>query len=408
MANLFDEVTKFLDILKSKNTISSKLFEFIEVPQNEYIVHFPVEMDNGEYKMFKGYRVQHNNLLGPYKGGIRFWNTVNLSEVNALAFWMTIKCALADIPFGGGKGGIKLNPNNYSDKEIERISRGFTRAISYFIGENKDIPAPDVGTNSKIIDYMTDQYQKLNGRHNLGVFTGKSLNFGGSLGREYATGKGVALSVERYIYHNKLDAKKLTFTTQGFGNVGYWTAYFLCELGLKCLAIGDHTAYYESQDGINIKAAGEYAKTNKGLKGFTHNEITKEDFFKIKADFILPCALETQITMDNVEDINCRAIFEGANGPVTVDADKRLNERGIDVYPDILCNSGGVIVSYFEWLQNKNCEYLSEDVINDKLRNKIFAVFDSINLEGNKREHCYLKALKKLENNLISRGLINS
>ena len=408
MSNLFSEVEKFLDILKSKNVLSNKLFDFMEVPQNEHIVHFPVEMDNGEYEIFKGYRVQHNNLLGPYKGGLRFWHTVNLSEVKALAFWMTIKCSLADIPFGGGKGGIKIDLSKYSEKEIERIARGFSRAISDFIGENKDIPAPDMGTNSKIIDYMTDQYQKLNGRHNLGVFTGKSLNFGGSLGREYSTGKGVALCVERYIYHHKLNPQELTFTTQGFGNVGYWTSFFLSELGLKCLAIGDHTAYYYHQDGINVKEAGDYVKKHKGLKGFRDNEIDINKFFDIEADFILPCALESQITLENVDKIKCRAIFEGANGPVSVDADLKLNERGIDVYPDIFCNSGGVIVSYFEWLQNKNSEYWTEELVNEKLKNKMFSNFDSINLPGSKREHCYFKALQKLENNLKSRGLIKN
>ena len=406
MSNLFNEVEKFLQILKSKNILSPKLFEFIETPQNEHIVHFPVEMDNGDHKIFKGYRVQHNNLLGPYKGGLRFWNSVNLSEVNALAFWMTIKCSLADIPFGGGKGGIKIDLNKYSEKEIERIARGFTRAISNFIGENKDIPAPDMGTNSKIIDYMTDQYQKLKGRHNLGVFTGKSLNFGGSLGREYATGKGVALCVERYIYHNKLNPQELTFTTQGFGNVGYWTSFFLAKLGLKCLAIGDHTAYYYNPEGVNVENAGDYVKKHKCLKGFMENEITIDDFFDIEADFILPCALESQITIDNVDKIKCRAIFEGANGPVSVDADLKLNERGIDVYPDIFCNSGGVIVSYFEWLQNKNCEYWSEELVNNKLKDKMFSNFDDINKPGSKREHCYFKALQKLESNLKSRGLI--
>lgn len=408
MSNLFGEVEKFLNILKSKNVLSNKLFQFMEVPQNEHIVHFPVEMDNGNYEIFKGYRVQHNNLLGPYKGGLRFWHTVNLSEVKALAFWMTIKCALADIPFGGGKGGIKIDLNKYSEKEIERIARGFSRAISDFIGENIDIPAPDMGTNSKIIDYMTDQYQKLNGRHNLGVFTGKSLNFGGSLGREYSTGKGVALCVERYIYHQQLNPNELTFITQGFGNVGYWTSYFLTKLGLKCISIGDHTAYYYNQDGIDIKEAGDYAKKYKGLKGYLENEINKDEFFDIKTDFILPCALESQITLENVDKIKCRAIFEGANGPVSVDADQILNQRGIDVYPDIFCNSGGVIVSYFEWLQNKNCEYWTEELVNEKLKNKMFSNFDCINLPGSKREHCYLKALQKLENNLKSRGLIKN
>lgn len=407
MSKLFSEVEKFLQILKNKNIFSQKLFEFIELPQNEIIVHFPVELENGEYSVFKGYRVQHNNLLGPYKGGIRFWNTVNLSEVNALAFWMTIKCSLANIPYGGAKGGIKIDTTKYSEKEIERISREFCRAISDHIGPNKDIPAPDMGTNSKIIDFMTDQYQKQNGRHHLGVFTGKSLNLGGSLGREYATGKGVALCVERYIHHNNLNPQNLTFTTQGFGNVGYWTSYFLQELGLKCIAIGDHTAYGYNKDGINVKEAGQYVKENRKLKGFFAEEISKSDFFKIEADFILPCALEQQITADNVNDIKCRAIFEGANGPVSVEADKILNERGIEVYPDIFCNSGGVIVSYFEWLQNKYSEYWTEDKINEKLKEKMFDNFDAINQPGNKREHCYIKSLKNLQNNLISRGLIH-
>ena len=406
MSELFKEVETFLDILKNKNIFSSKLFEFIEKPQNEFIVHFPVELDNKEYEIFKGYRVQHSNLLGPYKGGLRFWPTVNLSEVTALAFWMTIKCSLMNIPYGGAKGDIKIDLSKYSPKEIERISRAFARAISDFIGEHRDIPAPDMGTNSRIIDYMTDSYQKIKGRHHLGVFTGKSIAMGGSLGREYSTGKGIALCVERYIQHNKLEANELTFITQGFGNVGYWASFFLEKMGLKCLAIGDHTAYYTGD--INVVRAGIFAKENRGLKNYNATEITKEEFFKIKTDFILPCALEMQITKDNVNDLHCRAIFEGANGPTSVEADLILNERGIDIYPDILCNSGGVIVSYFEWLQNKYSEYWTEDQVNEKLQSKMFAVFDEINKPGNKREHCYIKSLKNLENNLISRGLINN
>lgn len=410
---LFEEVKKFLNHLKINSDLSSKLFEIVEVPQNEIITHFPVEMDNGEYKIFKGYRVQHNNCLGPYKGGLRFWDSVNLSEVEALAFWMTLKCSLANIPYGGGKGGIKIDVSKYSEKEIERVARGFSRALAEHIGPETDIPAPDMGTNSKIIDYMTDQYQKLKGRHHLGVFTGKSLNFGGSLGREYSTGKGVALCVERYIEKNNLDPKTLTYTVQGFGNVGSYTAIFLEEMGLKCLAVGDHTAYLQNEDGIDITSLFQYNKRNRKIAGYSQNTITKEDFFKIKCDFILPCAMESQITAENCDEINCRAIFEGANGPIDYNADTALAKRGIDVIPDILCNGGGVIVSYFEWLQNIHSEYWTEDKVNEKLRNQIFIAFDGIweqyvdKKEHSLRHYCYYTALKKIENNLKARGLIN-
>jgi len=410
---LFDEVKKFLNNIKENSDLSEKLFEIIEVPQNEIITHFPVEMDNGQYKIFKGYRVQHNNCLGPYKGGLRFWNSVNLSEVEALAFWMTLKCSLANIPYGGGKGGIKIDLNQYSEKEIERVARGFSRALADHIGPELDIPAPDMGTNSKIIDYMTDQYQKLKGRHHLGVFTGKSLNFGGSLGREYSTGKGVALCVERYIEKNKLNTNDLTYIVQGFGNVGSYTSLFLKEMGLKCLGVGDHTAYIYDPNGIDVKDLFKYNKNNKKIAGYNSQSITKDEFFKIKCDFILPCAMESQITEENVDNINCKAIFEGANGPINCYADIQLKNKGIDVLPDILCNGGGVIVSYFEWLQNIHSEYWTEEKVNEKLKIHIFNAFDNIwsqyvnNKDKSLRYYCYYTSLKKIENNLKARGLIS-
>lgn len=408
--NLYEEVEKFLEHIKKNDLLNKKLFEFIEVPQNEIIVHFPVEMDNGEYKIFKGYRVQHNNVLGPYKGGLRFWDSVNLSEVKALAFWMTLKCSLAGLPYGGGKGGIKINTKNYSEKEIERVSRGFARAIADHIGPEKDIPAPDMGTNSKIIDFMTDQYQKIHGRNHLGVFTGKSLSFGGSLGREYSTGKGVALCVEKYMEKNSLK-NNLTYIVQGFGNVGSYAALFLEEMGLKCIGVGDHTCYLYDEEGLDVKTMFEYNKLNKGLKGYSEKEINKDDFFKIKCNFILPCAMELQITPEIAQDLQCEAIFEGANGPIGFEADKILFERNIHVIPDIFCNSGGVIVSYFEWLQNKNFEYWSEEKVNEKLKEKIYKNFDEIweDYNGIKslREICYFKALKKIQDNLLARGYLH-
>ena len=353
---------------------------FLKYPKNEIIVNFPVKLDNGLINIFKGYRIQHNNLLGPYKGGLRFNQICHLDECKALAFWMTIKCALQKLPLGGGKGGIKFNPRNYSKNELKKISRQFSKSLSRFIGGDKDIPAPDVGTNSQIMDWMTSAYQSLNKTHKNDMYTGKSLHFGGSEGRTEATGRGLMICVREW-YNKKntsenIKQKKLktiptlnkTFIIQGFGNVGSHTSLLLTqELGMKCVGVGDHTGYIIDHNGINIKELNNYAKENGSIKNYYSSTVSKEEFFSTSVDIVILAALELQICNEFADKLNCELVVEGANGPTNFEADEIFKQKGIDVLPDILVNSGGVIVSYYEWLQNRRPEYWDLSKVRKKL-----------------------------------------
>jgi glutamate dehydrogenase (NAD(P)+) len=331
---------------------------FLKEPMNEIIVNFSAKLEDGTVEYFKGYRVQHNNLCGPFKGGLRFDTIVHLNECKALAGWMTIKTALQDIPFGGAKGGIKFSPRDYSHQNVDIISRAFCKAIRHYIGSKIDIPAPDVGTNSRIMDCMTNAYNENSDCKDLAVFTGKNIECGGSQGRNAATGRGVYICVEEYAKMKNIDLKGKTYIIQGFGNVGSHTARLLSPLGLVCIGIGDHTGYIYCDEGFNIHKVAEHVLKYGGVKDYMNgNDITKEDFFKIQCDFMIPAAMELQITDSIAEHIKCSAIFEAANGPTTLSAEKILIEKNIDVIPDVLCNSGGVVVSYYEWLQNLQYQY---------------------------------------------------
>ena len=393
-----------LECVLEKFDFDNKFINYIKYPKNEIIVNFPVELDDGSYQIFKGYRIQHNNLLGPYKGGLRYHQDVYLNECKALAFWMMIKCALQELPLGGGKGGIKFNPRDFSSNDLNKISRAFTKALYKYIGPQKDIPAPDVGTNSQIMDWMTAEYQRINKTHIYGCFTGKSLNFNGSLGRTEATGRGVFVCIREWFKYKSINPSGKTYILQGFGNVGSNLALLLSQIGMVCIGVGDHTGYWKNDDGIDINSLNKYVKVHKQIKGFENigNQISVDDFFKLKCNVIVPAALELQINGEVAKNINCDLIVEGANGPTDHIADVILESKNIDVLPDIFANSGGVMVSYFEWIQNKQDNYWTLDEINKKLESKMVGTFNKLN-EIKERHLCsyrtaaYFLALKRLE-----------
>ena len=404
MENLNDLCKKQHEVAVKQGNIESNFANIIFYPKNEIIVNFPVKLESGKIEMFKGYRIQHSNILGPYKGGLRFHHDVYLDECKALAYWMTLKCSLQSLPLGGAKGGIKFDPRLYSDEDMKRISIGFSGALYKYIGTDCDIPAPDVGTNSKVMDWMTASVQRINRTHDNGMFTGKSLEYGGSKGRSEATGRGVGLCLQSWADAKNVNLVDNTYIIQGFGNVGSFTAEYLDGLGMHCKGIGDHTGYYVSDSFINVKDAIKYCAKNKSLEGFDSVKVTKKEFFSIRCNVVILAALELQLCGDEALDINCDVLIEGANGPTDIDADKILENKGIDVIPDILANSGGVVVSYFEWLQNLRKEYWELDDIRRKLYDRMTATFKKVweHSRENKmalRTSAYILSLTNLQRN---------
>ena len=341
-------------------------------PKNEIILNFPVKMDNGKYQMFKGYRVQHNNILGPYKGGLRYHQDVTLDECKGLASAMTWKSALHDIPFGGGKGGVKFDPTKHSKDEIERITRRFTHALASSVGPEYDIPAPDVGTNGQVMAWFMDTYMNIAGALDKNamrrVVTGKTLNCGGSRGREAATGQGVVHCITEWARDRKFDLTGKTVAIQGFGNVSSFTAKILSKLGVSLVATGDYKGYIYNPEGLNAHKLSEHVKKTGSVEGYKHAKaISRDEFFAIDCDILVPAALELEIGEKEAKAIKAKVIAEGANGPTWPEADAIFLERGIQVLPDILVNSGGVTVSYYEWLQNKRSESWEEEEVHARL-----------------------------------------
>ncbi|HVU53260.1 MAG TPA: Glu/Leu/Phe/Val dehydrogenase [Polyangia bacterium] len=360
--------------------ISPEVRAILSQPKNELIINFPVRMDNGEYRMFKGYRVQHSNILGPYKGGIRYHEQVSLDEVKALAAWMTYKGALHDIPFGGGKGGIKFVPRNHSQAELERITRRFTHALGSNIGPEYDIPAPDVGTNGQIMVWMMDTYMNLQGatdkNANRRVVTGKTITAGGSYGRETATGQGIVHCITEWARDRRFELNGSTFTVQGFGNVGSHASKILARTGATMIATGDYKGYLFNGDGINPFKLSEYVAKTGSVHGYPGAKaISRADFFAVQADIFIPAALELEIGVPEAKALNVKLIVEGANGPTETAAEPVLHEKGIDLIPDILANSGGVVVSYYEWLQNKRSERWDLEEVEERLAKRMKRTF---------------------------------
>ncbi|HHH29603.1 MAG TPA: Glu/Leu/Phe/Val dehydrogenase [Polyangiaceae bacterium] len=330
-------------------------------PKNEVIVNFPVTMDDGSTQLFKGYRIQHNNTLGPFKGGLRFHQSVGLDDLKALGAMMTWKCALMQIPFGGAKGGVKMDPRSVSVDELRRITRRFTHALGGNIGPDYDIPAPDMGTNAQTMVWVMDTFMNTVG-HNTksaqtAVVTGKTLACGGSHGRTKATAQGVVHCITEWARENSFDLEGRTAIIQGFGNVGSHTAILLSKLGVSTIATGDHTGYLYNPEGFNAHKLADYVRKNGSIAGYPSGEvITREQFWEIEADLCVPAALENQVGAEEARALKGRLVAEGANGPLTPEGEQVLLDRGIDIIPDVLANSGGVTVSYFEWIQNKRSE----------------------------------------------------
>jgi glutamate dehydrogenase (NAD(P)+) len=360
-----EEAAKIAEVTPYISTILSQ-------PKNEIIVNFPVKMDDGSIRLFKGYRIQHNNLLGPYKGGIRYHESVTLDDVKALAAMMTWKCALMNLPLGGGKGGIKFNPSQVSRDELQRITRRFIHALGSNIGPETDIPAPDVGTDAKTMAWAMDTYMNTVGQLSKqavkGVVTGKPVASGGTLGREKATGQGVVHCITEWAEERDFNLGGSTLMVQGFGNVGSHAAVILSKLGVSTIAVGDHTGYMYNPEGFNPHKLQDWVKKNRSIVGYPGGKpISREEFFRIKADLFIPAALEAQIGVDEARDLQVRLVAEGANGPCTPEGEKILLDRGIDIIPDVLANAGGVTVSYYEWVQNKRSESWTLEEVDHRL-----------------------------------------
>ena len=369
-----DQFNRAADLIGLDETIRTSL----NVPDRELMVEVPLRKDDGTIESFRGYRVQHNNSRGPFKGGIRYHEEVDLDEVRSLAALMTWKTALVDIPYGGGKGGISVNPSTLSELELERLSRRFFRAINPIIGVNRDIPAPDVNTNPQIMAWFMDEYGMING-HTPGIVTGKPIELGGSLGRNAATGKGTAIIARETANLLNMDLEGASAVIQGFGNVGSFAGRFLNEMGSKIIAVSDVNGGLYDPDGLDITSLIEYNNKNGTIKGFSQGDlVSNEDILNIECDFLIPAALGGVIHKMNVEKLNCRVIIEAANGPVTPPADDILFKKGVYVVPDILTNAGGVTVSYFEWVQNLQQFQWTEEEVNDKLENKMVAAFNEV------------------------------
>ncbi len=385
--------------------------EILAHPKNEVIVNFPVQLDDGSWKVFRGYRIQHNNILGPYKGGIRFHPDVDLDEVSALAAWMTFKCSLVGLPLGGAKGGVRIDPRQYSTAELQRLVRRFTHALGSNIGPEHDIPAPDVGTNSQMMDWIMDTFANLAGpasRHAVkGVVTGKSVVAGGSLGREEATGQGVLYVLRHWCGETDRRLDELSIALQGFGNVGGHFARLASQAGCKLVTIGDHTGTISDPSGLDIPALWDWVERHGGVVGFEQtsdsvSSVTVDELFSADVDVFVPAALENQITVERARSMQARVVLEAANGPTTPEAEVILAEKGIEVIPDILANAGGVVVSYCEWLQNKSAEVWAAHEVDERLRTLMWEASDKVaaavdEFGCTRREAAYAVSLRRLE-----------
>ena len=387
------------------------IWKILTQPKRQIIVSCPVQMDNGEIEVFTGYRVQYNITLGPAKGGIRYHPDVNLDEVTALSAWMTWKCAVAHIPFGGGKGGIACDPTRMSKRELEALTRRYVAEIIDAIGPEKDVPAPDVNTNDQVMAWVMDTYSMHVGHTSTAVVTGKPIELGGSLGRREATGRGVMIVTREAARHLGFDIKGATVGVQGFGNVGSVSADLLAKAGARIVAVSDWKGGVRNPKGLDITKMLEYAKEHKTIDGFPGGEpITNEELFSLEVDVLIPAALENQITVENAGQIRAKILTEGANGPTTPEAHKLLHERGVFVIPDILANSGGVTVSYFEWVQDRHGYFWEEEEVNTKLEKKMVEAFDdvlqtSLKYKVDLRTAAYIVAINRVGTVTRMRGM---
>lgn len=359
--------------------LEDDVYDILKEPSRVIEVSIPVRMDSGKIKVFKGYRSMHSDALGPAKGGIRFHPDVNIDEVKALSIWMSLKCAIASLPYGGAKGGITVDPSELSIGELERLSRGYIRGLYKYLGEKIDIPAPDVNTNGQIMAWMVDEYITLTGNSSMGVITGKPLSFGGSKGRVEATGHGIAVITKAVLGEVGINIKDATAAVQGFGNVGSYSVKHLQKQGVKVVSIAKKDFAIYNEDGIDYDDVSEFIKKDRDLRNYPNAKvISLDEFWTLKVDVLVPAALENAITKESAGKINAHVIVEGANGPVTPGADKILEDKGIIVVPDILANSGGVTVSYFEWVQNQYGYYWSEEEVIEREEKILMEAFSDL------------------------------
>jgi glutamate dehydrogenase/leucine dehydrogenase len=401
-----EEIEKILN----KNKTNTSGIEILEKPQKSIEVSIPVKMDDGSIKVFTGFRVQYSNAKGPFKGGLRFHPQVDLAEVKSLAFWMTIKCAVADIPYGGGKGGVEVDPKNLSRAELERLTRGYVRAMSKNIGEKEDIPAPDVYTNPQIMAWFMDEYSQIKGKSTPGVVTGKPIEVGGSLGRDSATSQGGYYVLANVLKQTKIKGK-VTVAVNGFGNVGGNFARIAEEAGKLIVAVSDSKGGIYNSKGLDIKKVEKHKiKTGSVINFPGSKNISNEDLLNLKVDVLVPAALENVIRKDNYQNIKAKIILELANGPIGREASVKLFKKGVTIIPDVLANAGGVVVSYFEWVQNLANFYWTLDEVSDRLKLKMNEATDKIwkfkeSNQVDMRTGAYVLAVKKILKAIQARNL---
>jgi len=402
MTNPFQNALEQLRRASEVGDFSNDFLDVLAAPEREVRISIPVRKDNGSLEVYEGYRVQFNSARGPYKGGIRYHQDTDIDEVKALAFWMALKCAVVDVPLGGGKGGITVNPKELSEQELERLSRGWIRGMAPVIGPDKDIPAPDVNTTPQIMDWMADEYQKITGDTTRAVITGKPVEKGGSEGRGTATAQGGFYVFEEMNKELNL-GQGSTVVVQGFGNAGQYIAKLFHEAGYRVVAVSDSQGGIQDPNGLDIPKLMEHKAERKPVNDFyAGTQVSNQDLLELECDVLVPSALENQITADNADRLRTKVILELANGPTTPEADLILFEKGIPVLPDILANAGGVTVSYFEWQQNLKGEHWTEQEVFDKLRpimQESFAAVSSMAREKNVdlRTGAFIVAMKRIE-----------
>lgn len=394
--------------------LDDNYYEILKQPLRALEVSIPVRMDDGSIKVFSGYRSQHNDAVGPTKGGLRYHQNVDIDEVKTLSMWMTFKCSAIGLPYGGGKGGITVDPRQLSRGELERMTRGFARAMANFIGDDRDIPAGDVNTNAQIMAWIFDEISKVKGHNMPGVITGKPVEVNGSKGRNEATGLGVTFSVREAAKRLGMNTQGAKLAIQGYGNVGGFAGLYCQELlGMKLIGVQDHTGGVYNPDGMCAKELQDWVTAHGGVKGFPGSvkDITRDELFALDVDVLIPAALENQITDENQHLIKAKLISEGANGPITRSASKTMFERGIMIIPDILANAGGVTVSYFEWVQNLQNYYWSLEEVNTRLERLMVEAFDAIyqmhvEKKIDMRDAAYVVAIRRVADAMKLRGWV--
>jgi len=391
--------------------LEDHLHQYLQVPQRELIVNFPVKMDDGSMKMFTGFRVHHNTIKGPTKGGIRYHPDVTLDECRALAMWMTWKCALMNLPYGGAKGGVVVKPDELSQRELEKLTRRYAAEISLFVGPERDIPAPDVGTNAQIMAWFMDTYSMHKGHSIPAVVTGKPVSVGGTAGREYATGLGITYCTRAVLNRcSGLTLEDSTVAIQGFGNVGSWTARTMDERGARVIAVSDQHGGIYNKNGLDPRHLMRYvAETGSVLDYPGSDRLTNQELLELDVDVLVPAALEGQITASNADRIRAKVIAEGANGPTTPEADKILDDKGVIIIPDILCNAGGVIVSYFEWVQGLQSFFWDEGNVRSRMQQTLtdnldLVISNTVRTKQDLRTAAYMIAIRRIVEAVEIRG----